>query len=134
MLLAEDQRKALRNLADRVEDCGINGDVQLDAAICRAVFKPFWVDTEDGMVKWKEADQWARSLPAYTFSLDDAHSLVRCPVGRGPGWCWQIDARMDHQGSHYFAQITVPSSEWYGRGRTAALALTAAALRVIAEG
>jgi hypothetical protein len=66
----------------------------------------------------------------YTRSIDAALSLAQHVEGEWPLWTWKIEGRMcEVPGrSIYTAEITVPSREFQGRGRSPSLALCVAAL------
>jgi len=70
--------------------------------------------------------------PAYTTSIDAAVALIERVVGgRQPGWTYNCKAAYDGRGSYNWFEITWPSTECQGRGRTMALAACASLLRAV---
>lgn len=115
-------RAGLLALATRCE--AANGpDRELDIAVQIAIGGHY--ATHHGVPV--ECDSAGVEVPRYSASLDAALSLAQPPGS--PLWTWTVNGRESSDHSIYFAEITKPSSEYQGRGRTPALALTAASLR-----
>lgn len=95
------------------------------AARCEAASGP---DPDFGseILRHMPDELWAKGGDP-TASLDAALSLAQPPGS--PLWTWTVKGRESPDHPVYFAEITKPSSEYQGRGRTPALALTAAWLR-----
>lgn len=124
-------REALLSLAERVE--ALSGSCwETDAMIAKAtgwvpdcINAELWKDDEDSRPEWWFSD--AFGMPAYTASIDSAMSLVP------EGWTWHVDATAPELGIDWFLCEPHTGRDIKGCAGTAALALTAASLRALAQ-
>lgn len=104
-------------------EAATEGSRELDCAIAIAVGHSGFV----AVVRYDHGTVIENDFPHYTTSLDAALTLAQ-PPGHSM-WHWNIDAKLMRDHDFFAAEITVPSREFRGIQRTAALAMCIAALR-----
>ena len=123
----------LPDLLARVEGATV-GDGVLNRDIVVALTpgsKPYRYNAD--LYSRRENGVWYTThVPPVTTSIDAAVALIeRVMGGRQPGWTYNCRAAYDGRGSYNWFEITWPSTECQGRGRTIALAACASLLRAV---